>query len=433
MKSYTNWNPGYTIIVPGNFGGTRLTGETDLLLYNGATGGVGFFDVWGLGNINLMKSYTDWSAGHTIIVPGNFGGIGQTDLLIYDGATGGAGFFDVWGEGNINLMKSYTDWSPGHTFIVPGDFSGTALTGQTDLMIYDASTGGAGGFDVWGQGNLNYLGPVSNFPKQNWSLAATHFAVFPEVLNLIPNSGQGGSMVTVKGINLNGTARVLFGGTDPHKGVDAKFSVLSSTTISATVPTPAPTGFVRVVTPLGTSGGQNFVGLPPLVPVPNVVGDSLQVASQTLQNAGLQVGKVSPPNASGPVVSQSPAPPASVAPGSKVDLVVNTSPGPGFSKVTLTNNLESNDSVYIWLYDSSNGNYTEQNGGNNILAFNNSITVALPSSTYYTIYAVDPAFSSSCDGDDPQNNNCIPWQQTFLGNPTGPTLTCSITGQPCSE
>ena len=143
LKRYTNWSPGHTIIVPGNFGGTSVTGQTDLLIYDGATGGAGFYDVWGQGNINPMKSYNNWSPGHTIIVPGNFGGtsvIGQTDLLIYDGATGGAGFYDVWGQGNINPMKSYNNWSPGHTMIIPGNFGGIGLT---DLLIYDGATGGA--------------------------------------------------------------------------------------------------------------------------------------------------------------------------------------------------------------------------------------------------------------------------------------------------
>jgi hypothetical protein len=161
LKRY-NWSPGHTIIVPGNFGGSRQTGNTDLLIYDGATGGAGFFDVWGQANINLMKSY-NFSPGHTIIVPGNFGGFsqtGQTDLLIYDGATGGAGFFDVWGQANINLMKSYS-FSPGHTIIVPGNFGGV---GQTDLLIYDGATGGAGFFDVWGQANVNLMKSYSFSP-----------------------------------------------------------------------------------------------------------------------------------------------------------------------------------------------------------------------------------------------------------------------------
>jgi hypothetical protein len=272
-----------------------------------------------------------------------------------------------------------------------------------------------------------------NFPKQHWSLAATDFAVRPWVFNLIPIYGLAGSKVAITGVNLNGAQRVLFGGAsnNPASGVTASFSVLSSTTISATVPTPAPTGIVRVTTPLGTSTDVPiFTGLPPLVPVPNVVGDSLQVASQILQNAGLQIG-ISPPGATGDVVSQTPPPPPSVEPGSRVDLVVNTSPGPGYSKITLTNNLENNESVYIWLYDSSTGRYTEQNGGDNKLAFNNSITVSLPSSTYYYIYAVDPA-RSSCDGDDPQDTNCLAWELPwFLGNPAGPTYTCKMDAEPC--
>ena len=54
-----------------------------------------------------MKSHNNWNHRHTIIVRGKFGGNSLSDLLIYDGATGHAAFYDVWGQGIINLMKSY--------------------------------------------------------------------------------------------------------------------------------------------------------------------------------------------------------------------------------------------------------------------------------------------------------------------------------------
>jgi hypothetical protein len=149
-----------------------------LLIYDAATGGATFFDVWGPGNINPLKSYTDWSPGHTHIVPGNFGGTsrtGQTDLLIYDAATGGATFFDVWGQGNINPMKSYTDWSPGHTHILPGNFGGTNRTGHTDVLIYGPGVGPAGFFDVWGQGNVNPEQPAVDPGAGRWSLMGSTY------------------------------------------------------------------------------------------------------------------------------------------------------------------------------------------------------------------------------------------------------------------
>ena len=168
LRRYTNWSPGTTHIVPGNFGGTSATGQTDLLLYNASTGGAAFFDVWGQGNINAMKGYNNWSTGTTHIVPGNFGGTsatGQSDLLLYNASTGGAAFFDVWGQGNINAMKGYNNWSTGTTHIVPGNFGGTSATGQSDLLLYNASTGGAAFFDVWGQGNINAMKGYNNWSR----------------------------------------------------------------------------------------------------------------------------------------------------------------------------------------------------------------------------------------------------------------------------
>ena len=182
LKSYTDWSPGHTHIVAGNFGGTATTGQSDLLIYDAATGAASFFDVWGQGNINSMKSYTDWSPGHTHIVAGNFGGTpttGQSDLLIYDAATGAASFFDVWGQGNINSMKSYTDWSPGHTHIVAGNFGGTPTTGQSDLLIYDAATGAASFFDVWGQGNINSMKSYTDWSPGHTHIVAGNFGGTP--------------------------------------------------------------------------------------------------------------------------------------------------------------------------------------------------------------------------------------------------------------
>jgi PASTA domain-containing protein len=428
MKTYNDWSPGHSIIVPGIFGGTSVTGQSDLLIYDRATGNAGFYDVWGQGNINLMKSYNNWSTTHTIIVPGNFGGIGQTDLLIYDGATGNAGFYDVWGQGNINLMKSYNNWSPGDAFILPGDFEGENMgqTGQTDLLIYNGLTNSEGFFDVWGQGNLNSLGPNPfPFSPNHWSLMTASFQVVPQIFSLSPKSGPVGTVVTLQGKNLNGAQRVVQGVDSSFNGDPVSFNDSSSTTITATMSTgdSVDTGWMGVTTPAGkvissiTFVAQSHVST---AVVPNVVGQTLQAAVQILHQAGLQQGTVS--GATGfslMVVSQSPAAGTRVNSGSSVNLVVTAAQN-GVSSATLTNDLPDDQSVYVWLYDGSTGAWSQQNN-DNLLAPGYSVTINFSTQATYTVYAVNPAW---CSGDnDPSNPNCVPWQNAFTGNPQGPMFT----------
>lgn len=318
MKSYANWSPDSTIIVPGNFGGTSATGQSDLLIYNPSVASVGFFDVWGQGNINPMNGYSNWGYDHTIIVPGNFGGIGLTDILVYDDATGAAAFYEAQGQGKISMLKSYTNWSPDHSFILPGDFGVTQVTGQTDLMIYDSPAGGAY-FDVWGQGNFNPTG--TSVPSHHWSLITTSFEVVPQITSFSPASGLAGTRVTISGKNLNGAQRVQDGVSTSSSGTNVSFGVNSSTTITATM-FPAIAGNIAVTTPEGRdiSSGK-FVAM---VTVPNVVGDILQVAEQTLAQAGLKVGVVSELHGTSyRILSQSPPAGTQVVLGSAVSLVEN--------------------------------------------------------------------------------------------------------------
>ncbi len=160
MNSYGDWDTEWDLIVPGNFGGTPQTQQTDLLLYSRARGAAAFFDVSGRGNITLMNSYSDWDTDWDLIIPGNFGGTAmtqQTDILLYSRARGAAAFFDVSGHGNITLMNSYDDWDTDWDLIIPGNFGGTAQTQQTDLLLYSYGGGAIGFNDVWGAGNVNLM------------------------------------------------------------------------------------------------------------------------------------------------------------------------------------------------------------------------------------------------------------------------------------
>jgi uncharacterized protein (TIGR03437 family) len=81
---------------------------------------------------------------------------------------------------------------------------------------------------------------------------ATRTTIFRLSLGLAPfvktvlNSGTAGSNVIILGDNLTGSTSVTF------NGVSASFTVVSATEISATVPTGATTGTIKVVTPTST-------------------------------------------------------------------------------------------------------------------------------------------------------------------------------------
>jgi hypothetical protein len=430
VDSNNPWMP-WTHIIPGNFGGTSVTGHTDLLFYDASTGTAQFDDVSGLGNMNPMKTYNHAWSPWTHIIPGNFGGIGQTDLLFYNATTGSAAFYDVWGEGNINPMKSF-NWGPGHNFILPGDFAGyPSNDGQTDLMIDDGSSGTQYEFiDSW---LTSIVGnPWPSLDNRNWSLMTTSFQVVPQITDFYPKAGPPNSAVTIHGKNLNGTQGVFIGVEPWYSGDTVNFTVINSTTISTfmcitntTIPgCQSDPGWIAVNTPAGRAvSAREFMvqlQLPPLVVVPNLVGQSLQTAVQTLQLASLQEGMVS--GATGfnlVVVNQSPRAGSSLREGSAVDLTVAAAPT-GYSSVTLLNNLENSQSVYVDLYDYSTGSWSTQNNGN-LLASGESVTIKLTTQTTYLVVDVDPAW---CGGqNDPTNMNCIPWQLTYQGNPQGPTFT----------
>ena len=68
------------------------------------------------------------------------------------------------------------------------------------------------------------------------------FKVKPNVKKFTPPSGGPGTVVTITGTAFTGATKVRF------NGVKASFTVVSYTTISATVPTGATTGPITVVT-----------------------------------------------------------------------------------------------------------------------------------------------------------------------------------------
>jgi hypothetical protein len=258
-------------------------------------------------------------------------------------------------------------------------------------------------------------------------------ATAPVIAGFSPSSGRPGDTITITGVNLNGAQRVIFSvsPTGPRPGwlqSDATFTIVSSTTITAQVP-PNPNGSdsITVVTPRGMAVSRTeFFSIslpPPPVIVPNVVGQSLQAAYQTLQQSGLKVGTIS--GATGfslTVIAQSPTSGNRVQSGSAVNLTVATAAS-GVSSVTLTNALPFDESVYVWAYDYSTGIWYLQNSGSLLLA-GQSVTIRFQAQGSYLVADVDSSCGNYYDPSYLQSYaNCVPWQQSFTGNPQGPPFS----------
>ncbi len=89
-------------------------------------------------------------------------------------------------------------------------------------------------------------GPI-RLVTTNGTFTTTELFHLPARLNTFnPGSGMRGDVITIDGQNLDGATRVLF------NGVDAEFTVASSTRLTAVVPANATTGRITVVTPAGS-------------------------------------------------------------------------------------------------------------------------------------------------------------------------------------
>jgi hypothetical protein len=287
-------------------------------------------------------------------------------------------------------------------------------------------------FDYDGSGNLDYLvlyrpgvgaTEISNPKASN----TPYFTGTPPIISsFAPTHGLVGTTVSISGEGFWGPRfEVNFVNVEPAKIVGG-----GSNVVEAVVPPGAGTGPIGVWTYGGNWGavspGNFVVDAPPVyVTVPSVIKHTLQDAVSLLEQAQLQVGTVS--GATGlsnlVVVGQDPTAGTRVQAGSAVNLT-DAAPVVGISSVTLANDLADGDSVYVWLYNGSTGQWSEQNGGN-ILAFGNTVTFSLQSGQGYVVEAIDPTW---CGGsNDPTNADCVRWSQSFVGDANGQRYAGQIT------
>src|SRR5207244_1925630 len=107
----------------------------------------------------------------------------------------------------------------------------------------------------------------------------------PTISSFSPTSGPVGTSVTITGTNFTGATAVTF------NGLTASFSVNSSTSIAATVPSGATTGPIRVTTLGGTAtSASNFTVIPPptissFSPTSGPVGTSVTITGTNFTGA----------------------------------------------------------------------------------------------------------------------------------------------------
>jgi uncharacterized repeat protein (TIGR03803 family) len=134
--------------------------------------------------------------------------------------------------------------------------------GQTVEILGDGLTGASN--VIFGSGSATFTlvsdtymtavvpdsgttGTVTVTTPSGTLLSKQQFRVLPVILSFKPGSGPVGTQVTISGTGLTGATSVTFG------GVKASFTVNSGTQVTATVPTGAKTGKIKIATPGGTA------------------------------------------------------------------------------------------------------------------------------------------------------------------------------------
>ncbi len=222
---------------------------------------------------------TSGNVGSGVLIGGN-NFIGVTRV----GFNGAAASFNVISSTQINAIVplgattgQISVTGPGGTFVSSGVY--TVTVGAPPFITSFSPTSGGIGTSVTIRGealtnasSVSFNGVEATFRSRRGSIAATvpagattgpirvltpggtatSFTSFvvvspPALTDFSPTSGAGGSVVTLNGTSLSGTTSVRIGGSN------ARFSVVSDTEVSATVPKGAKSGPISVTTPGGTA------------------------------------------------------------------------------------------------------------------------------------------------------------------------------------
>lgn len=217
--------PGGTVVT---LTGSRFTGATQVRFgdLNATT-----FTVVSATEITATAPANGVTGPICVTIPGPFTGCSTTPFTFPPRITGFAPGTGSAGDTiTINGANFHNASAVSFTGAAAGEFTvntaGTAIT----VIVPDGAT----------------TGTVSVTTPAGTATSTTNFGVPPEVTGFSPTRGGTGAAVTISGLRFTGATAVTF------NGVSATFSVISDTTIEATVPATATTGLVGVTTAGGT-------------------------------------------------------------------------------------------------------------------------------------------------------------------------------------
>jgi hypothetical protein len=254
-----------------------------------------------------------------------------------------------------------------------------------------------------------------------FDVAAIYAASAPGINSFIPLQGSPGGTITIIGQNFTNVVRVVVGLDVPSYTIDSRSK------ISARIPTiPIFSGPTDVSVWVVTHSGLGFAQRPfkyvPTRTTPNVIGLILSAAEQKIMQASLTVGSITGPTSPSSVVTNQRPAGGTVSTNTSVDLSTVT-PTSGFSGITVLNNLSRGDSVVVWLWDGTIGQWAVQDGGSLLASQSTSPTITLTTNHSYKVALVDPS-DPLCPSPRPDDSRCVPWETTIPipGDQNGPTL-----------
>ena len=160
IRVFPDWRSTWAVLVPSRFPGT--TGTMGLFAYDRAAGQVKTLQLDASGNLQELRTYTNWRKTWTSVVP-----FGINGLLAYERGTGYATLFTIDQFGSVRELRSYNDWSLTWDLLASGPFTTTTLPGR-DILLYDRTARRATGLTVGANGDTASFAQYSGW-RQTWT------------------------------------------------------------------------------------------------------------------------------------------------------------------------------------------------------------------------------------------------------------------------